>query len=238
MSEEPFKEGLYEALITEEIVDKISGGDSEITEVKHSNLADSLVADFVAEKISDRLSMLDGEQKIKLANQLLEAVDSSDSLPEVGKITQLRSYFSSKYSDKSVLSRRPVTPLREMALLTNAKGEPSMSAELSAELVSADRVDIIMSFVKQSGLNLVFDQLLDLRKRNVKVRLVTTVYMGATDKSALDSLVRDLGVEVRVDLEAKDSTSCQGMANPPELWVLHGLCWEFQHEQRGTYDWS
>jgi len=203
MSDKVFEEGLYEQLITELLVDEIDGGVVEIDEVKSKSVADDLVASFVSEKILEKLAELETDKKIELANMLLSQIDSSDSLPSTGKIAQLRSYFTSDLSDQSVKKLRPVTPLREMALLTNAKGEPSMSSELSAELISADGVDIIMSFVKHSGLNLIYDEIKKLKNRNIPVRLVTTVYMGATDKSALDILVRDLGVKVKIDLEAK-----------------------------------
>ena len=203
MSDEVFEEGLYEQLITELLVNKIDGGVVEIDEVRSKSVSDDLVTSFVSEKIRDKLADLEADKKIELANMILAQLDSSDSLPATGKVAQLRSYFNSNLSDQSVKKLRPVTPLREMALLTNAKGEPSMSSELSAELISADGVDIIMSFVKHSGLNLIYDELKRLKNRNIPVRLVTTVYMGATDKSALDILVRDLGVKVKIDLEAK-----------------------------------
>ena len=215
MGSDSFAEGLYEQLVSEFVANSVEGGETELLDVSASSVADDLVADFVSEKIRERLSFLDTEQKISLANKLLTAVESSDAIPELGKITQLRSYYDSRYSDQTSKEARPITPLREMALLTNAKGEPSMSAELSAELISADSVDIIMSFVKHSGLNLIYDELKKLKKRNVPVRLVTTVYMGATDKSALDILVRDLGVEVKVDLDAK-RTRLHAKA-----WLLH-----------------
>ncbi len=53
------------------------------------------------------------------------------------------------------LTSRPQTPLSQPALLTNARGEPSMGTELTAELDSADSVDLLCAFVKWSGLRLV-----------------------------------------------------------------------------------
>jgi hypothetical protein len=153
VSEGIFEEGLYEQLVTEIVIDKIEGGVVELEEVSANDLADDLITSFVSEKISAHLSGLNTERKIQFANEILTSVDSADSIPAVGKVSQLRSYYASKLSDQSTKRKRPVTPLREMALLTNAKGEPSMSSELSAELASADGVDIIMSFVKHSGLN-------------------------------------------------------------------------------------
>ena len=52
------------------------------------------------------------------------------------------------------LRPRPKTPLDEAALLTNAHGEPSLAAELRAEIDSADSIDLLCAFVKWYGLRL------------------------------------------------------------------------------------
>ncbi len=101
-----------------------------------------------------------------------------------------------------VLRERPSTPLSDAALLTNAPGEPGLGHEIRAELTSADRVDVIMAFVKWYGLRLFEDRLMTLRERGVPLRVITTTYMGATEGAALDRLVRDLGAEVRVQFDS------------------------------------
>ena len=49
---------------------------------------------------------------------------------------------------------------------------------------SADRVDILVSFIKNSGLRILEEGFKDLRNRNIPVRIITTTYMGATDVEA------------------------------------------------------
>ena len=56
---------------------------------------------------------------------------------------------------------RPATPLSNAALLTNARGEPSLGAELRAELVTADEVDLLCAFVKWHGLRILEAQFAD-----------------------------------------------------------------------------
>jgi superfamily II DNA or RNA helicase/HKD family nuclease len=101
------------------------------------------------------------------------------------------------------LRDRPSTPLSDAALLTNAQGEPGMGHEIHAELASADRVDVIMAFVKWYGLRLFEDRLRQLRHRGVPLRVITTTYMGATERAALDRLVRDLGAQVKIQYDAQ-----------------------------------
>ena len=98
--------------------------------------------------------------------------------------------------------------------MTNARNEPTLAAELRAELASADHVDLLCAFVKWQGLRLLEDQLNELRRRGVPLRVITTTYLGATDARALDALVNEFGAEVRVNYET-DRTRLHAKA-----WLL------------------
>ena len=98
--------------------------------------------------------------------------------------------------------------------MTNARNEPTLAAELRAELASADHVDLLCAFVKWQGLRLLEEQLIELRQRNVPLRVITTTYLGATDARALDALVNEFGAEVRVNYET-DRTRLHAKA-----WLL------------------
>lgn len=111
---------------------------------------------------------------------------------------------------------RPTTPLKDAALLTNGRDEPNIGHELAAELGSADRVDILMAFVKFAGINAIEAELRSLLHRDVPVRLITTTYCGATERRALDKLV-DLGVQVKVRYETSSTR-------------LHAKAWLFSRD--------
>src|SRR5205823_8248966 len=83
---------------------------------------------------------------------------------------------------------RPQVPLSTSDLLVNGPHDVSIGPEVRRELASADRVDLLCSFLKWSGLRLVHDELRDLcaRRGGSVVRVLTTVYMTATDRRALD----------------------------------------------------
>jgi HKD family nuclease len=99
-------------------------------------------------------------------------------------------------------TNRPATPLSEAALLTNAHGEPSLGHEVRSELDSADQVDLLCAFVRWYGLRVIEPQLLDLKRRGAPLRVITTTYMGATERVALDRLVRDFGAEVKIQYDS------------------------------------
>jgi superfamily II DNA or RNA helicase/HKD family nuclease len=153
----------------------------------------------------------------------------------------LKSVLTRVDSDRTQISSPPEIPLSQLSLLTNAKGDPTIGSELPKELMSADSVDILMAFVRQTGLNILFEALKKLKNRGVPVRLITSAYIGATEKKALDQLVQDLGVEVRVDylaranrLHAKAwminrktgfSTAFVGSSNISDPALISGLEW-------------
>ena len=53
------------------------------------------------------------------------------------------------------------------------------------------------------GLRLLEAELRDARDRGVPFRVVTTTYLGGTERAALDRLVRDYGAEVKVQYDAR-----------------------------------
>lgn len=100
------------------------------------------------------------------------------------------------------MAHRPKTPLNDAALLTNAHGEPSLASELRAEIDSADSIDLLCAFVMWHGLRLIEKELETARDAGVPIRVVTTTYIGGTERRALDRLVQDFGAEVKVQYDA------------------------------------
>jgi superfamily II DNA or RNA helicase/HKD family nuclease len=136
-----------------------------------------------------------------MVNRILSVLGSDED----AVVDTSRQLLSVSYSRPRGLVRstdRPATPLSDAALLTNASGEPGIGHELRAEIPSADRVDVIMAFVKWHGIRVIESQLRDLRDRGTPFRVITTTYMGATERAALDRLVRDFGADVRIQYDA------------------------------------
>ena len=96
----------------------------------------------------------------------------------------------------------PATPFSQSDLLVNAEGQPNIGSELKAELATADSVDLICAFVIWTGVRHLRDSLRDVIDREGRVRVITTTYMGATEKRAVDELF-SLGATVRVALDAR-----------------------------------
>ncbi|GAB4367623.1 MAG: DEAD/DEAH box helicase [Acidobacteriota bacterium] len=110
----------------------------------------------------------------------------------------------------------PALPLEENALLANAPRERNTLTAILDELRSADRVDLIVAFLRWSGYRLLRGALARLLERRGPgaLRVITTTYLGATHARVLEDLVR-LGAQVRVTYETS-STRLHAKA-----WLFH-----------------
>jgi superfamily II DNA or RNA helicase/HKD family nuclease len=256
------QEGLYESLLTEQLRQRLrllagSGLAAELAwvdEAEQPLVLSRHLAPLVQRTLRD---VRDPLRRVEIVRRLMEVL-AEYGLPhdwpvadEPRQVQQLLSVRRAPALGGVVTPlRRPVTPLSDAALLTNARGEPTLAAELRTELASADGVDLLCAFVKWQGVRLLEDQLNELRARGVRLRVVTTTYLGATDAKALDALVGDFGAEVRVNYETNRTrlhakawllrrntgfdTAYVGSSNLSYAALIDGLEWNVRLSTVGT----
>lgn len=216
------KLGVYESLVTERLYSELDN--QKDLSAEYGSVDDAEQALAIARHLAPIIerslrSARTAEGRAALAGSILDVLGEPSSigeqlhLVEPGKITRLDEVRSAQSLNQARLPR-PATPFCDAALMTNSRNEPTLAAELRAEMGSADEVDLLCAFVKWQGLRLIEDQLNALQLRGVPFRVITTTYLGATDARALDALVTDFGAEVRVNYET-DRTRLHAKA-----WML------------------
>lgn len=198
-------EGLYESLVTTRLRARLDAQQLLVPEIAAIDPVDQpgVLARHVHDAVQRALAgERSTERRVEVVNRILTGLGVGDDRAEDDP-RQLWSLTGPAGPGLAPIStHRPRTPLSDAALLTNAHGEPSLGAELRAELATADQVDLLCAFVKWHGLRLLEAEFRELRRRGVPLRVVTTTYVGATERAALDRLVTDFGAQVKIQFDA------------------------------------
>ena len=207
--------GLYDQLLTQSIEDEIARfGDPRLatlapvdTEESHSALAQFLER-LIASSLANFRGADAADKQRQLTNRILSTLADAlqDGDADVLSITSpLQRLLAIHQSVDGGSSERPDSPLSRCSLLTGTRLDASLGSQLRKEIATCDRVDILCSFIKWSGLRVILDHLRELVERNdeLAVRVITTSYMGATDPKAVEALSELPRTEVRVSYDTK-----------------------------------
>ncbi len=132
---------------------------------------------FVRENQNDDKEAL--QKQIKTCNQIIsmlsEELDEEEfntlTIAEEGELlTHLYSKINSVKSIAKAEVIRPVTPMSESSLFTGSHYEPNMMGELKKEILSSDSIDILVSFIKWSGLRCIIEELEAFTNRGGQLR--------------------------------------------------------------------
>ncbi len=189
--------GLYEQLISLALERSLAALDPTLTvERRAPNPAEApdRIALYLATLVRRLMASVDEKarseagaqwvgQLVSLLQNQGEAVDDSDALSSTGEL--LHAVLSRLPDGQPARVEAPATPLLDTTLLTNAPGEPHIGFQLKSEIDSADGIDVLMAFVRQTGIRPLLDPLRRHIEAGHRLRLLTTTYTGSTEPGAL-----------------------------------------------------
>ena len=220
--------GLYESLITEALESELRQVPEqhkiERAPLRHADVGDR-IALHVGRILDRAISSIDEQHRtqaaVRIAREIIEQIrglenahkDPDDERPtNAGE--HLRAILTRLPDGSPAQIPAPLTPLLDTTVLTNAPGEPRIGKQVLSEVGSADRIDLVMAFIRQSGLKPLQQELRRFCESGRTLRVLTTTYTQSTQLSALEQL-RDLGAAVRVSYD----TSCTRLH--AKSWIFH-----------------
>lgn len=95
----------------------------------------------------------------------------------------------------------PLTSLSHSSLFTGSG--ITLESELRREIMTADEICLLVSFIKDSGLNQLIDQLRQVTDHGKKLQVITSTYMHATDFKAVKRLAKLKNTEVKISYDSE-----------------------------------
>lgn len=270
------KQGIYEQLITQELKQKLKTLNIDQYLIEKESLdveeAKTILSSYISTVIKKALRFIRENNKkddkeallsqIKACNEIIQSLSKladesslqSSKIAEEGEIlTALYSKINNIRAAREEKSIRPVTPLSQSSLFTGASQEPNMMSELKKEILCSDSIDMLVSFIKWSGLRCIIEELKEFTEQeDHKLRIITTSYMGATDYKAIEELSKLKNTEIKISydtdrtrLHAKAylfkretgfTTAYIGSSNLSNAALTSGLEWNIKVTEKDSFD--
>ena len=210
-------QGIYEELITQLISSKLNDLEKEEYYIKEIKIdkeeASTILSQHLSKIIKHAFSIIKGENilehQIEIANKIIKFLkeelnkeEFDDDLINVeGKIlkavfTRIDAHFTD--IDLHLKEITPYTRLTHSELFTGGNLGLSLESELKKEILSANRIDLLVSFIKWKGIIILEKEFKEFTNRGGKLRVITTTYMGASDYKAIQLLSKLENTEVKI----------------------------------------
>lgn len=253
------KPGLYEQVINHALSDELDHIPQSRKAIAPIDQAESskILSQYLANVFQKALDRVKGKKddltsQIELTNQIVNLIQKETQEADfVDFEVDLRAeqlFALLKENDPRLVVNqtansleRPETSIAQSSLFTGAKYEPQMFMELKKEIASANRIDILVSFIKWTGLRLIIDELKEFTQNGGELRIITTSYMGATDAKAIEELHQLSHTKIKVSYNTKStrlhakayvfyrdtgfSTAYVGSSNISNAALTSGLEW-------------
>ena len=252
------KNGIYELIINRILRNELNAlkdVDAEREKIEREE-ASYILSKYAGGLINDALlKMKDAgnwpSSQVNLINEIIKLVSSevpeviSDKMIIDEPLEKLLSLMAKQDHNFPGISeernKRPLSSISRSSLFTASEDEPIMVDELKKEIITSNQVDLLVSFIKWSGIRLLMDKLKKFTDSGGTLRIITTTYMGATDFGAIEKLSHLKNTQVRISYDTKRtrlhakayifhrdtgfSTAYIGSSNISSMAISSGLEW-------------
>lgn len=206
--------GVYENVISEQVSKDIDEAQNEGLICKKENIdiaeSPSILTAYVSKIIKNKLNdeSLSLKEKRDYINRIIGLIDddNNDKIKEHDKL--LTAVISNeeevklKVTNKSLI--RPLSGFRVSNLFTGGQSAVPLGSEIERDIICADKIFIIVSFLRLSGINLIYDALYKFCSTpGHELRIITTTYCGITEAKALERLSQLPNTQIRISYNTK-----------------------------------
>ena len=268
------KQGIYEQIINDEIIGELENYDiddilldkekidNEESKVILSQYIEGIIRkslNYIRDKEKDNEDKL--LKQIEVCNKIINILAKESKEEDIKKykidesgelLTSLYLKINNKRAINNDKAVRPATSISQSSLFTGSIMEPNMLSELNREILSCDSIDLLISFVKWSGLRCIIDSLKEATNNDKKLRIITTSYMGATDAKAIYELSKLPNTEIKISYDTERTrlhakaymfkretgftTAYIGSSNLSNAALTSGLEWNIKVTEKDSFD--
>lgn len=212
-------QGIYEELVTQLVSNKINELNRDSYYINKSKIdkeeASIIISRHLAKTIKGALDAMKNETnlielQIEIANKIIQFLKSElksndfdkDLIESGGEIlkavfTKIDAHFSD--FDLHLKEITPYTRLTYSELFTGGSNTGlSLESELKKEILSSNKIDLLVSFIKFKGIIILEQELKEFTQRGGQLRVITTTYMGASDYKAIELLSKLENTQVKI----------------------------------------
>lgn len=253
------EKGIYDQVVNEDVRKGIDGLSSKRVQTKAMDPSSSPVV--LSQYIKDVTRKVLEEKKlpaqIETANRIISVLDEeSENDVSSYSIDSSSTTLTEVIDEKSpVLSdKRPISSL-VLSRLFSGDSELPLVQELKREILTSDRIDMLVSFLRVTGVAMIRNELNLFSSRGGKLRLICTTYMGATEARAVKEISLLTGAKVKISYDTKHTrlhakayifhrntgfdTAYIGSSNLSKAAISDGKEWNVKitsHDQSDVFD--